>query len=433
MIDIERAAILQAANELLQQKRLEAQMGRETAVSAPVPTTSTLPGRFFRSGRLTQAAEHTEPEPSMSANVTPGGRSERPAGYSPLSWSMRNAATQLAALRAMHGLQPPTAVSQPIPARITRPEETAVSQPAQETAVSPVLVKTVKVWPALGAAMKQKQFGPHYRLHVACQVIDTAGSGRVAVDALRAAFTQKGNGRFLFSWRRARQILNEGDGRFWNWNRKTDVVYLRAVHALAKRVDLPRVDRAVMIPATAVFSGQGRFNAHLHAAWLTANGGENKPISQAAITAATAVPARTQRHYNRVANQRRRGNLEITERHTKQTEQEAAWQHGRAAFEFIDVYGRQGKPDGRYMARRLPDSHPARHALAPSGRRRKINRSLASLVITEGPGSSDERLTQRYFANGRDAARAFNRHPDRPAHFPAGDAGRYRVWSRLSC
>ena len=117
MIDIERATILQAANELLKQKRLESQEGRETAVPVPVPTTSTPPGRFFKPGRLTQAAEHTEPEPSMSAIFQTGGRSERAAGLSPspLSWSLRNATVQLAALRATHGLQPTTAVSQPSP------------------------------------------------------------------------------------------------------------------------------------------------------------------------------------------------------------------------------------------------------------------------------------------------------------------------------
>ena len=438
MIDIERATILQAANELLKQKRLESQEGRETAVPVPVPTTSTPPGRFFKPGRLTQAAEHTEPEPSMSAIFQTGGRSERAAGPSPspLSWSLRNATVQLAALRATHGLQPPTAVSQPAPSpaqQITSPEETAVSQPAQETAVSSALVTSVKVWPGLGAAMKQNQFGPHYRLHVACQVIDPTGSGRVAIEAIRAAFTKKQNGRFLFSWRRVRQILNDGDGRFWNWNRKTDIIYLRSVTVLGRRVSLSRVDRAVMIPATAVFSGQGKFNAHLHAAWLTAHGGENKPISQAAITAATAVPGRTQRRYNRAANVRRRVNLEIGQRHTQETQQETAWQHGRASFEFVDAQGRQGKPGGRYRARRLPDSHQPRHSLAPVGRRRKINQSLASLVNNEEPGSSGERLTKRYFANGREAARAFNRHPNQAVYFPTGRAGDCSVWSVLSC
>lgn len=421
-------AALLAANEHLLQLRQQAQKARKTAVSRPNCSLDTLP----------------QPRP-LSSRISPnqaGGAANTPraAGRSPSSWEFRNALAYVAMLQEMIGKRPSTAVSH------TAPEETAVAgrRPADDsadrvTAVSSGSVTAplpidgppkFKVWPALANALKQAQFAPHYRLYVASQLLDPQRSGRVEIAQIRANFTEK-NGRYLFSWRRVRQVLHEGDGVLWHWNQKTNVIHLAGVKTIAAALGVARVDRPVILPETAVFAGQGQFNAHLHAAWLTGHGDETKPISQAAIKAATAVPERTQRHYNHVAGVQRQKNLEIGERHTETTEEETAWRYGRASFEFVDYLGRRGQPDGRYRARRLPDSYRPRHRLAAKGRRRKINRELARLVEKEEQGSSGGRLTKRYFANGQEAARAYNRRPDQPAHWPDGFAGQWRAWNVL--
>ena len=210
-------------------------MGRETAVSAPSPQRP--PSRtFFRSGRLTLAAEHTGTRPSMSANAN----ARRPQANGPpgtLSWSMRNAATQLAALRAMHGLQPPTAVSaHPSPNHQTRRDGRFPACPGKP---SLLFSETVKESGRLGAAMKQNNLAP---LSPACRLPGDR-HGRIGPRGSRCPTRRlhpEGERPFPLLLETRPAILNEGDGRFWNWNRKTDVVYLRAVHAWQSVETCPR-------------------------------------------------------------------------------------------------------------------------------------------------------------------------------------------------
>jgi hypothetical protein len=289
----------------------------------------------------------------------------------------------------------------------------------------------VRVWPALAVALADEEMAPLYRFYVACQSIDPDGRRAFTVAHLRQMFTTKRNGRYLFSWRRMRQIFAAGEGKLWE--QAGERIYLRSIARIAHLVGVRHIGRGVELPARFVFAGQGVFNAHLHAAWLAANGDEARPISQAAIEGATAVPGRTQRHYNQVAGVRRQKNLLIGERATEERTEEEVWRHGHNSFVFVDYQGQRGRPGGCYQARRLPDSYQRRHKLASNGRRRKIDKQLNSLVNHEERGTPFNRFARLYFANGQDAAKAAGRQPGRGVFWPeqGGEAGPWSVWHEV--
>lgn len=416
----------------------------ETAVSSPstvVPTglQSSFLGPTLNTSGL-NSPSRVQPEKAVSPPISVPQVA---------SWDMINALADLERRRAAIGIkvsQPAetavglswlselqTAVSAPsndraetaVPAYLVTGRETAVSRPLPLDGT-----QTVRVWPSLAAGLAKEGYAPHYRLYVACQSVDPDGRRAFESSDLRAAFTVEDDARYLFSWRRMRQILGQGNGYLWDIDQATGRVYLYSVARLAALGDLQNIGRAVALPSRFLFDGQGVFNAQMHAAWLAAHGGEEKPISRAAIEAATAVPERTQRHYARVAGVIRQQNLEIGPRHTEETEEEMAWRHGRSSFEFIDYHGRQGQPNARYRARQLPNSYPRRHQVGAGGRRRKINKQLNSLVNHEERGSQFRRVDKRYFANGRAAAREGGRPPETQAYWPENgrNAGCYRVW-----
>lgn len=414
---------LEIANQKLLELRAQAQVSRLPGVSS----------RF--SGPLT-AVPHNAP--GTADNLRNEGAAVPAAAP---SWAMKNALLQVNRLQEMRGIKLARRQTPVDNSWIAELAETAVSIVPSitvvETAVSVPLPidgqPDVKVWPALASALHKAGYAPHNRLYTAAQLLDPARSGRIDAPLLRSQFTDENNGRYLFGWRRVRQILNSGDGILWDWNRKTDRIHLRGPRRIAEALDLERVDRAVMVPMSILFNGQGEFNAHIHAAWLTGHGDEDKPISQAAIEAATAVPSRTQRHYNKLAKVQKQKNIEIGEQHTEVSEEETAWQYGRNSFEFIDYQGRQGKPDGRYRARRLPNSYRRRHRLAAKGRRGKINRGLARLVNMETRGSSSSPLIKLYHTDGRSAAQSHSKRPDTPVYWPGNSrAGAFEIWHVLS-
>lgn len=408
-------AKLEALRRAFQQER--AAVAGETAVSSSSSVVLAAAGNNNGRAQQTAVSSSFDPAPPQTAVS------------STITWHLKNAEAD----RQRRQPRPQTAVSGPVAISVqepVKPAKTAVSAPLPLDGIT-----EIKVWPGLASALKKAGYAPHYRLYLAAQLLDETGNGRVYVSDIRSSFTEKKNGRYLFTWRRMRQILNDGDGILWNWNRRTNKIFLRSPQHMAKTgaLDLPRVGRAVLLPAAVLFSGQGKFNAHIHAAWLAAHGDEDKPISQAAIEAATAVSERTQRHYNHVAGVQRQKNIEIGEKHTELSEEQTAWRYGHNSFEFIDYHGRQGERNGRYRARQLPNSYKRRHHRANKGRQRKINQNLAHLVKKRsGAAAADERLKKRYHANGAAAAKSFNRHPDQPTYWQSNEcAGDYHVWFSL--
>lgn len=438
MLDV--SSQLAAAQNRLIELRAAAQAARLAAPSpapSPAPQTAVSP-----------------PAPALSSAPDTAVSPPAPAPQTAVSWLMRNALADLERRRAAAvgiithrqpapGLewlrtaageimeqQAETAVS--APCTVIDEAVTGASDPRGATPeTGPVTASsaTVRVWPVMGAALAKAGRAPHHRLYAACVSIDPDGRRAFDPDDLRAAFTDESNGRYLFTWRRMRQILAQGDGQLWDVDERTRRVYLRSIAKIAASLGLVGIGRGVELPVNFIFAGQGVFNAHLHAAWLSANGDETKPISRAAIASATAVPERTQRHYNRIAGVVKQENIEVGVKHTDVTEEETAWSHGRASFEFVDYDGRQGQPGGVYRARRLPNGYERRHQLAANGRRRKINRQLHGLVNHEERGCQCKRPDKRYYSSGLEAAKAANRRRGSTVYWP--ENGRKRAGAAL--
>lgn len=400
MLDV--SSQLAAAQNRLIELRAAAQAARLAAPS-PAPQTAVSP-----------------PAPALSSAPDTAVSPPAPAPQTAVSWLMRNALADLERRRAAAvGI-----ITHRQPAPGLEWLRTAAGEITQADTVA-----TVRVWPVMGAALAKAGRAPHHRLYAACVSIDPDGRRAFDPDDLRAAFTDESNGRYLFTWRRMRQILAQGDGQLWDVDERTRRVYLRSIAKIAASLGLVGIGRGVELPVNFIFAGQGVFNAHLHAAWLSANGDETKPISRAAIASATAVPERTQRHYNRIAGVVKQENIEVGVKHTDVTEEETAWSHGRASFEFVDYDGRQGQPGGVYRARRLPNGYERRHQLAANGRRRKINKQLHGLVNHEERGSQCKRLDRRYFPNGLEAAKAATRRRGSIVYWP--ENGRKRAGAAL--
>ena len=134
------------------------------------------------------------------------------------------------------------------------------------------------------------------------------------------------------------------------------------------------------------------------------------------------IPERTQRHYCQVAHIGSQTNIAIGGSYSSEAEQKQAWQHGRAIFVFTDYYGRLGRKGRRYLAWHLPNSYHSLHQQTAVGRVRKINRKLTDLVDKGAQGNGSQQVEKRYYANGKAAARAWNRDTTKEVYWPTKTA-----------
>jgi hypothetical protein len=132
----------------------------------------------------------------------------------------------------------------------------------------------------------------------------------------------------------------------------------------------------------------------------------------------------------------RNHNLAIGSGGGKALEEELAWKHrDQGAFEFEDYQGRQGRPNGRYLAWHLPTSHGRKHSRTSKGRQKKINRELKDLVTKQERGNGGERVDRLFHPNGAVAGKSYNRRPAVDAYWPGHITGGqfyfWRVFTRL--
>ncbi len=332
------------------------------------------------------------------------------------SWLIHNGRQALAAARRRAGLVAPGRV-RPAPER-----PTPAVKPEPKSAGP---VATLRVYPDIGLAALAAGQAAVYRVWLMCRHLDAAGQGWLEPAHIREQLAGEGSRWRLFSWRRLRQVLAEGNGRFWTRDEENGRLWLHGAAKVAAALDVARLTgRPVALPVVHITAGIGEFKAHLYAAWHSGRKVET-PISRACQQRITGIPERTQRHYCQAAGIERVTNIAIGPRHTAEAAQEQAWRHGRAAFTFIDVQGRQGERNGRYVAWQLPTSHKARHAQAARGRQKKINRNL----VTNGArGNSVDRL---FFAEAGRAGKAYSRDGGVDRYWrggAVGGTGRFSLW-----
>jgi len=241
---------------------------------------------------------------------------------------------------------------------------------------------TVKHYPSIGIAALKEEQATIYRAWLMCRYLDVNGRGWLPVQDVRKQLTDKESKLRLFCWRRLRQILGQGHGRFWKWDKVQGRLWLYGAAKVAINLDVERLTgKPVALPVKTITIGIGDFKAHLYGAWHSGRK-TNNPISREVQHSITSIPERTQRHYCKVAGIRRQTNIAIGNKTNPEEVEKLAWQRGRATFEFVDHQGRQGRKGTTYIAWHLPNSYTGPHQQSPNGRMRKINRKLTDLLAT---------------------------------------------------
>jgi hypothetical protein len=179
----------------------------------------------------------------------------------------------------------------------------------------------------------------------------------------------------------------------------------------------------VELPIGELLGGIQGVRAAFYAAFHAAR--DARPISRATLATLCGVAERTQLAYDNVAHVARSRNLVIGERYSTDNAQERAWEHGRAVFRFIDRSAREGRAGGEYIAWRLPNSYHAAYQRRSRGSRKRLNRKIDDLVKKGIPGNDERAVESVFNASGAQAARQFNRDPQRDAYWrrPVGLRG----------
>lgn len=289
---------------------------------------------------------------------------------------------------------------------------------------------TVRHYPTLGIAALQAEAATTYRLWLLCRYLDIDGRSWLPVSEIRQQFTGK-DARFrLCSWRQLRQVLGQGQGQFWQWDKARQRLWLLGAVRTAAHLNLARlIGKPVALPIKTITQNIGEFKAHLYAAWHS-GGKVNNPISREVQQDLTGIPERGQRHYCRIAKISRQTNIAIGNKKNPEEVETQAWQRGQALFNFTDHQGRQGRKGASYIAWQLPNSYTGPHQQAPKGRMRKINRKLKDLVNQETQGNGGGTIGKRYFANGKAAVRELSRQQKGETYWPMLSLSHHRhIWA----
>lgn len=301
---------------------------------------------------------------------------------------------------------------------------------------------TICLHPSLAMALLRTGQVACGRLWLLLRALDAAGCGCLPLTAVQSALTGRESSLRLCGPRRLRQLLQQGNGLFWQ--RDKTHLWLAGAGKVAARLAVTRlVGRPVELPLAVLTQAIGLVRAHLYASFHSSRGGTGigdggNPISRAALTAVSGVSRRSQHAYERRARVRVVRNTAIGPRLTPAIQQAIIWQQGTAVFVLTDKRGQQGRPGRRYLAWQLPNSYHGPHARLSRSRNRRLNRQLVDLRIygDAGNGRGGAAVVagrQRYVGNGVTAV-CQSRH-DRAAQVywrAAGRGWRAGLWYLLA-
>jgi hypothetical protein len=268
------------------------------------------------------------------------------------------------------------------------------------------LLTQITLYPALALAILRHKLAGAGRLWHLLRALDGNGRGWLSHEEARAAFTQAGSPLRFCGPRQLRNLIGQGDGRFWDDDGER--LWLRAPAKVAAGLGVARLDgRAVAAPLSAFTGGIAAVRAHLYASFHS--GRDGAPVARRTIAAKSGVAPRTQRAYDRAAKVGRSANFARGPRLDTEAAEALAWRKGPACFTWMDAEGAQGTKGARYLAWQLPNSYDGPHA--PLSRRagKRIQRRLADL-LTQGTAGNDQQADEAprraYFAGAKTAVAA---------------------------
>ncbi len=273
--------------------------------------------------------------------------------------------------------------------------------------------EAVTAYPDLLLGFLQNEMATSGRVWLLCRLLDDAGRGWLAVDAVREALTRKGSPHRVCGWRRLRQILAEGSGTFWERD-DHGRLWLYGQVRVAEGLGIGRfqhnpVQLTVTQLTECIGNVKAQFYATLHSS--RANADKANPISRATLETLTGVAGRTQQRYDERVGIEKKQAIGVGGRYSAETDQELLWQ-GKATFKLIDKKGNQGEAGTTYIAWHLPNQYGAVHQSAHATQRRRLNKRLAAhnstkdsthdLANKRAQGNVANRL---FFADGRAASK----------------------------
>lgn len=290
----------------------------------------------------------------------------------------------------------------------------------------------VKVYPSLAVAMVEQDLAAPGRVYWLLRHMDSIGQGWVDDAKARDYLTGHGAALKVCTWRRLRQILNQGEGVFWRRDGKGRI-WLTGAAKLALFLSVERLTgQPVEIPVKQLLGGIRAVRAQFYASFHSGRRTDN-PISRETLRDITGVPERTQLEYEKTAAVAKQRNFAVGEQYTQVEAQERAWQHGRATFHFFDTNGNHGQAGREYVAWHLPNSYSGPHAKRNKGRQKKINQRLVGLVMKGMRGNDQERVEKVFWPHGAAAGAAYNRNAATDAYWPQGPtrAHKHHMWHVL--
>ena len=317
----------------------------------------------------------------------------------------------------------------------TQPKQTpthveTLHQPTVQKTAPPNIPNRVKHYPSIGIqAIHQKQV-PHYQVWLSCRLLDVQGQGWLTLKEIRFQLTDGDSPLRLFGWRRLRQLLHQGNGRFWSWDQHHGRLWLYSVAKVGISLNCSKLTGSpVYLPVQAMTQGIGAFKAHLYTAWHSGRVSQN-PISRQTLQSITAVPERTQRFYEKQTKIKVKQNLAIGDTYSPENIEQQSWQRGGALFKFVDKNGRFGPKQKTYLAWQLPNSYVGPHEQAAHGRQRQINHQLTDLVHKGAQGNGELPIKKTFFDHGKDAVHSSQKQDllGHTTYWPAGKCTSYSLW-----
>lgn len=300
----------------------------------------------------------------------------------------------------------------------------------------------VKLYPAIGLGMLRLELTAPGRLWLMLRFLDEAGQGNLRIDIVAQHLAQKYSPLYLCGKRQLRNLLQDGEGIYWTRDKERIWLYSAAKVAFALGVG-QLTGRPVALPVSALLAGVGTFRANLYAAFHsgrtkdTPYGEQAMPIARETMAELSGVGRSSQRAYEALVGIEVQANFAVGAVSTKESKENLAWVRGQALFELKDYHGQQGKKGKVYLAWQLPNSYSGQHQHRPKGRQKRINRKLKDLVMKGMPGNvegtSVTRPEKLYYPNGKLAAKAYGRDPERELYWKPGVGrnGRFELWQQL--
>ena len=282
---------------------------------------------------------------------------------------------------------------------------------------------SITLFPDIGLGILRAEQAAPGRLWLLLRYLDQQGRGWVSVEAAREAFTKKQSELRIAGWRQLRNLLQQGQGVFWQ--RDGERIWLCSTARVAAALQVERLSgRAVVLPIQTLLNGIGDVRAHLYASFHSGRAHPTdetrcKPIARATLTAISGVGRSSQLNYEQRADVVVSSNIAVGKRVSAESQQERAWQQGQALFLLKDNQGKQGQKGESYLAWQLPNSYTGPHSQHSKRQKRRINRKLADLLNTRATGNNKRQIEQRYFANGAAAVKGgFGRNEDTSCYWP---------------